>query len=279
MSQVLQRSPHQHGPGCGHGQNGVAPVQRVTTPLGRGSASPTPKQAAPQAAAHQPVQRAALEVSDGENKRKELLRQAVSAAVDQIDEAIGLLEAFEDAAEERGVSPARHATFVQYFGSGSASSFERVKRTFTRTKRTLRDATIRDHQPGMNVGNEAGAHAYSTHGGPIHLMERFWSTSATERMLTLIHESTHVAVDTHDESGFGQTKALRLARTNPADAITCAYNYEYFAEIARSWDGEHQFVEATGDGSDSELSSEFESSSEPGSDSDPESSSAGSDSD
>nr|WP_239081269.1 M35 family metallo-endopeptidase [Streptomyces coelicoflavus] len=207
------------------------------------------------------------------------MRQAVSAAVEQIDEAIGLLEDFEDAAAERGVSPARHATFVQYFGSGSASSFERVKRTFTRTKRTLRDATIRDHQPGMDVGNEPGAHAYSTHGGAINLMERFWSTNATERMLTLIHESTHVAVDTHDDSGYGRAEALMFASTSPAEAVNCAYNYEYFAAIARTWDGEHRFVEATGDDSDSELSSEFESSSESGSDSDPESSSAGSDSD
>nr|BFD96258.1 hypothetical protein KitaXyl93_76180 [Kitasatospora sp. Xyl93] len=131
--------------------------------------------------------------------------------------------------------PLDEPIFVRYFGQHvDKEIFSHIEEVYEGASDILESVLIEDHQPNMMVGNEAGVHAYTVQHGPISLADRFWSSNSRQQALTLVHEATHAASDTHDESGFGRSAAEAFAAASPAGALMCAYNYEYFADEAGS---------------------------------------------
>lgn len=124
------------------------------------------------------------------------------------------------------------ARFELYFGDYNDAAVKAVIEIYRAALAALDgDTVITDHVENMDVQADLErTHAWSKMGDGIHLAHRFWRSDAEKKPLTLLHEATHVARDTTDESGFGERNAIALAEVNPAGARMCAYNYEYFAQ-------------------------------------------------
>lgn len=56
----------------------------------------------------------------------------------------------------------------------------------------------------------------------------YWTDWDDERMLTVVHEMTHLVANTVD-GAYGESASAELAETDPAEAVETADNYAYFA--------------------------------------------------
>lgn len=68
----------------------------------------------------------------------------------------------------------------------------------------------------------------------VYLCTHYYSGSSREKMLTLVHEWTHVFGNTHDHGDSGSEEYCKgLAKNDPAKAIDNAENYAYFYDKAQ----------------------------------------------
>lgn len=168
------------------------------------------------------------------------------------------------------------ALMVHYFGSGhSDDAIERIQDSYSAAESVLQSVLIKDWPNAPE-----GSHGKSRQGGSIKVAGLNSGGPVEKLALTVLHEATHVAEDTHDgsqEEGAGDTlreAAVDFARSNPGAAINCAHNLEYFAEAVngRTFAPESDF-ESDGSGSGGATSSSEYTSSEVESSSDSEHSS------
>ncbi len=177
------------------------------------------------------IQRARITVGDPFGTgRKEIVAAAVQRAKKLIQDAIAYLQALKQDDDDE----TRRDSFELYFGDYDAPAVDEVIGIYQAALAVLDTVEITDHVESMDVGDTPGAHAWSKVGDKIYLMTTFWSSDDETKTLTLLHEATHVARDTNDDSTFGEAKALRLAASNAKQARTCAYNFEYFAQYVQT---------------------------------------------
>ena len=160
--------------------------------------------------------------------REQTAEAAVNNAIPLVDKAlviVGRANAGESNDEEY---------FQRWFGTPEDHTGV-VEKTYGQVKDLLNDSlTIRDANNKMWSKCSDGVLAYSQHNKKtVNICERFYQKSAQEQAETIVHELTHIAVDTEDYDGPGEEQALERARgKGTGDPKNCAYNYEYFAKYS-----------------------------------------------
>ncbi len=122
-------------------------------------------------------------------------------------------------------------TYKKWFGIFDHGRRDKVHTTYQAVVRTLRDDTITYVIPGPLCQDDW--YAYAHHGvNTVNLCREFWklpATGASSKVGKIIHELTHVTVNTGDHA-YGRVAARQLAKDAPGNAVDNADNYEYFAE-------------------------------------------------
>lgn len=127
------------------------------------------------------------------------------------------------------------ARYVKWFGTYVASRWNTVKSHYDLIRTAVDTATV-DFDCTCTIANPDTVFAYVFPNQPyrIHLCGSFWNAPATgtdSKAGTVIHEMSHFTIlGGTDDFVYGQTNAMALAVSNPANAIMNADNHEYFAE-------------------------------------------------
>jgi peptidyl-Lys metalloendopeptidase len=121
--------------------------------------------------------------------------------------------------------------YTTWFGVFNANRYASVRSNFLSIRDAFNNATV-----NFNCTCNASYYAYVYANQPyeIFLCSAFWSAPATgtdSKAGTLVHEMSHftVVAGTQDYV-YGQSGAMSLAMSNPAQAIANADSHEYFAE-------------------------------------------------
>jgi peptidyl-Lys metalloendopeptidase len=152
---------------------------------------------------------------------KTALKQAVSNAAQFSQKSEDWLAA----------NPSGGGAYATWFGTYSSSRFTRVSSAYSRITSELTSKAVT-----LDCTSDEDYYAYVYPDDPyvIYLCNAFWTAPATgtdSKAGTLVHESSHFTVNGGtDDHVYGQTAAKQLAKSNPADAVDNADNYEYFAE-------------------------------------------------
>jgi peptidyl-Lys metalloendopeptidase len=152
---------------------------------------------------------------------KTALKQAVSNAAQLSQKSQDWLAA----------NPSGGGAYATWFGTYSSSRFTRVSSAYSRITSELTSKAVT-----LDCTSDEDYYAYVYPDDPyvIYLCNAFWTAPATgtdSKAGTLVHESSHFTVNGGtDDHVYGQTAAKQLAKSNPADAVDNADNYEYFAE-------------------------------------------------
>ena len=132
-------------------------------------------------------------------------------------------------------NPDSYTLYIKWFGAYASTRYNTVKSHFNAvynafaTKNVTYDCSCTE--PSYY------AYVYPSQPYMIYLCGYFWKAGATgtdSQAGTLVHEMSHfnVTAGTQDYV-YGQTAALRLAKTQPKKAINNADNHEYFAEAQK----------------------------------------------
>lgn len=129
-------------------------------------------------------------------------------------------------------TPSATQRYVKWFGTYSSSGWNTAKSHFTNETSAFTTQPLT-----LDCScNDSGTYAYVYANQPykIYLCGAFWSapmTGTDSKGGTLVHEMSHFTVVAGtDDWAYGQTKAARLAKTNPTKALDNADSHEYFAE-------------------------------------------------
>ncbi|WP_157437019.1 M35 family metallo-endopeptidase [Actinoplanes subtropicus] len=128
-------------------------------------------------------------------------------------------------------NPSGGGAYTTWFGTYSSSRFSRVTSAYSHITSELTSKTVT-----LDCTSDEDYYAYVYPDDPyvIYLCNAYWPAPATgtdSKAGTLIHESSHFTVNGGtDDHVYGQTAARQLAKSNPANAVDNADNYEYFAE-------------------------------------------------
>ena len=128
-------------------------------------------------------------------------------------------------------NPSGGGAYTTWFGTYSSSRFSRVTSAYSHITSELTSKTVT-----LDCTSDEDYYAYVYPDEPyvIYLCNAFWTAPATgtdSKAGTLVHESSHFTVNGGtDDHVYGQTAAKQLAKSNPANAVDNADNYEYFAE-------------------------------------------------
>lgn len=121
--------------------------------------------------------------------------------------------------------------YTTWFGAYNANRYGAVRSNFLNIRDALNNATV-----NFNCSCNASYYAYVYANQPyeIFLCNAFWSAPATgtdSKAGTLVHEMSHfIVVAGTQDYVYGQSAAMSLAMSNPAQAIANADSHEYFAE-------------------------------------------------
>jgi len=121
--------------------------------------------------------------------------------------------------------------YTKWFGQYSASRYDAVLGTFTKTATAIESGNI-----NINCGCNESYYAYVYPNNPynIYVCSAFWQASRTgvnSRAGTIVHELSHfTVVGRTDDHAYGTSAATSLALTDPDRATDNADNFEYFAE-------------------------------------------------
>lgn len=127
------------------------------------------------------------------------------------------------------------ARYVKWFGTYVADRWNTVKSHYDLIRTAVDTATV-DFDCTCTIANGDSVFAYVFPNQPyrIHLCGAFWGAPATgtdSKAGTVIHEMSHFTIlGGTSDFAYGQTNAMALAVSNPANAIMNADNHEYFAE-------------------------------------------------
>jgi peptidyl-Lys metalloendopeptidase len=155
------------------------------------------------------------------SSEKTALKQAVTNAAQYSTKSEAWLAA----------NPSGGGAYTTWFGTFSSSRFTRVTSAYSHITSELTSKTVT-----LDCTSDEDYYAYVYPDEPytIYLCNAYWPAPATgtdSKAGTLIHESSHFTVNGGtDDHVYGQSAAKQLARSNPANAVDNADNYEYFAE-------------------------------------------------
>lgn len=130
-------------------------------------------------------------------------------------------------------NPSGGGVYTTWFGAYNSSRFAHVTSGYSRISSELTSKTVMlDCATGAN--DSAYAYVYPNDPYTIYLCRAYWPAPARgydSKAGTLVHESSHFTVNGGtDDHAYGRTAAQQLARSNPANAVDNADNYEYFTE-------------------------------------------------
>jgi peptidyl-Lys metalloendopeptidase len=129
--------------------------------------------------------------------------------------------------------PSGGGVYATWFGAYNSSRFAHVSSEYSHVSSELTSKTVTlDCATGAN--DSAYAYVYPDAPYTIYLCQAYWPAPARgydSKAGTLIHESSHFTVNGGtDDHVYGRTAAKQLAKSNPANAVDNADNYEYFTE-------------------------------------------------
>ncbi len=124
--------------------------------------------------------------------------------------------------------------YVEWFGAYDKTRYDIVRDSYRKIDRYLANGVMTYYPTGPECNDDDFAYVIKGIPRKTWLCPAFWragSTGFDSQPGTVVHETSHLAVDTGDHA-YRPDGARRLARQNPGKAITNADNYEYFAETA-----------------------------------------------
>ncbi len=131
------------------------------------------------------------------------------------------------------------ALYEEWFGTVSTDNYKQVQQFFGETKNGINQPYVYNMLPKKLCGKDILAHVDSTLKGKeqhvVNVCPLFFTSSCSDRLVTLIHEMTHDSAATDDEKyngivAYGEDNAKDLAADDPDKAINNAENYALFAE-------------------------------------------------